>query len=266
MFIILFVARIETPSPLSRSSPSRKVSQIHLLWTQYLISDLNLKADKQHEGTEQFRRFRRQLHHTSFAKIYETTKPGMSKPIVRRCPDKHYRRTITDFASEICDYPDQVLTTSVVQGWCPKWVYFLSYCYACSDIELIRSPSRCFSDHGDLDQVSLLRRVQLVEAYVKAHSLKKLWDEYGILGDIVVRRHRDEFTIIYLNLPQPFTNDFPRADIYRMITPDLLHQVIKGAFKDHLVTWVCVYLEMTHGVARSQKVLDEMDRRYVDMK
>ena len=46
----------------------------------------------------------------------------MSRPKVRRCPDKHCRRTITGFASAICDYPDQVAHTSTVQGWCPKWV------------------------------------------------------------------------------------------------------------------------------------------------
>ena len=58
-------------------------------------------------------------------------------------------------------------------------------------------------------------------------------------------------------------NDFPRAGVYRIITPDLLHQVIKGAFKDHLVTWVCMYLEIEYGVAGSKIMLDEMDRRFV---
>ncbi|KAH7905400.1 hypothetical protein BJ138DRAFT_1138291 [Hygrophoropsis aurantiaca] len=37
---------------------------------------------------------------------------------------------------------------------------------------------------------------------------------------------------------RPFTEGFPHADIHELLAPDLLHQIIKGTFKDHLVTWV----------------------------
>jgi hypothetical protein len=63
--------------------------------------------------------------------------------------------------------------------------------------------------------------------------------------------------------PQPFTSDFPRGNIYQMISPDLLHQVIKGTFKDHLVTWICEYLVIQHGERRASVILDDIDRRYV---
>ncbi|KAG8215294.1 hypothetical protein J3R82DRAFT_8879 [Butyriboletus roseoflavus] len=49
-------------------------------------------------------------------------------------------------------------------------------------------------------------------------GLGQLWDEYDIVGELV-----------------PFTNDFPCADIYDLLALDLLHQIIKGAFKDHFV-------------------------------
>ncbi|KAF8167023.1 hypothetical protein K438DRAFT_1616201 [Mycena galopus ATCC 62051] len=36
-------------------------------------------------------------------------------------------------------------------------------------------------------------------------------------------------------LSKPFTADFPRADLHELILMDLLHQIIKGMFKDHTV-------------------------------
>ncbi|KAI6017643.1 hypothetical protein BKA83DRAFT_4003995, partial [Pisolithus microcarpus] len=58
----------------------------------------------------------------------------------------------------------------------------------------------------------------------------------------------------------PFTNDFLHTDIYELIAPDLLHQIIKGAFKDHLVEWVEKYLCLTHGDSRANEILDDIDR------
>jgi len=62
---------------------------------------------------------------------------------------------------------------------------------------------------------------------------------------------------------QPFTNDFPRADIHELLSPDILHQLIKGAFKDHLVTWVQEYLIVTHGKTRANEILDNIDHWYI---
>jgi hypothetical protein len=62
---------------------------------------------------------------------------------------------------------------------------------------------------------------------------------------------------------QPFTSDFPRGDIYEMISPDILHQLIKGTFKDHLVAWICEYLVIKHGERQAGIILDEIDRQYI---
>ncbi|KAL6310202.1 hypothetical protein BKA93DRAFT_814481 [Sparassis latifolia] len=59
----------------------------------------------------------------------------------------------------------------------------------------------------------------------------------------------------------PFTNDFPRADIHELLSPDLLHQLIKGTFKDHLVDWVEQYIHGKHPPARAKAILADIDRR-----
>jgi hypothetical protein len=67
---------------------------------------------------------------------------------------------------------------------------------------------------------------------------------------------------LIMTLSQPFTHDFPRAEIYELLSPDLLHQLIKGTFKDHLVKWVGEYLEITHGPALTSAIMADIDRRY----
>ena len=69
----------------------------------------------------------------------------------------------------------------------------------------------------------------------------------------------------YTTQLQPFTYDFPRADIHEILSPDLLHQLIKGTFKDHLVTWVGEYLVLEHGQARAKEIMDDIDRRYCSL-
>ncbi|KAG1901072.1 uncharacterized protein F5891DRAFT_1128178 [Suillus fuscotomentosus] len=82
------------------------------------------------------------------------------------------------------------------------------------------------------------------EELVSVGTYLELWDEFGVVADLV-----------------PFTNDFPRADICQLIAPNILHQLIKGTFKDHLVDWVHKYLLQTHGAHDAQHILDDIDHR-----
>ena len=67
------------------------------------------------------------------------------------------------------------------------------------------------------------------------------------------------FLLIHL---QPFTLDFLCANIYKMISPDLLYQIIKGTFKDYLVRWVCEYLVEEYGECKANDILNEIDWWY----
>jgi hypothetical protein len=68
-----------------------------------------------------FRKFRRQLLHSSLAKILESLKPGMTTPEVVRFPDGKFRRVIYGLGPYIADYPEQALLACIVQGWCPRY-------------------------------------------------------------------------------------------------------------------------------------------------
>jgi Plavaka transposase len=100
---------------------------------------------------------------------------------------------------------------------------------------------------------------------VEEFELGILWDEYGLVGDVIVCIHVFFFVLLYLltYAPQPFTNHFPRADIHELLSPDILHQLIKGAFKDHVVTWVNEYIKARHREKKANKILDDIDQRYI---
>ncbi|KAG1850415.1 hypothetical protein F4604DRAFT_1883666 [Suillus subluteus] len=146
------------------------------------------KTTKEHASDPKFRKFRHQLFQSSLAKILERLWPGMTKPEVMHFGDGHFWCIIYGLGPYIADYEEQVLLACIVQGWC----------------------ARCLGPHTNLDEPASERCHEHTEALVEEATLGDLWDEYGIVGDLV-----------------PFTNDFPRADIHELIAPDLLHQLIK---------------------------------------
>ena len=84
-------------------------------------------ATKTDSGSADFRRFRRQLFHASLATVFSSLKPGMTVPEIALCPDGHFRFIIWELGPYIADYPEQVLITCIVQGWCPRYVFPLSF-------------------------------------------------------------------------------------------------------------------------------------------
>ena len=85
----------------------------------YILTDGPL-ASREYANDEEFRKFRRQLYHTSLVKILRSITNAMTEYAVFRCPDGHFRRVIFGLGPFIGDYPEQVLVACIVQGWCPK--------------------------------------------------------------------------------------------------------------------------------------------------
>ncbi|KAF8954718.1 hypothetical protein BDZ97DRAFT_1908047 [Flammula alnicola] len=180
------------------------------------------KDDCKYDNDLNFCRFKRQLYHSSISAILSTLRPAMKTPAVYRCPDGHFRHIIFDLGPFIADYPEQVMLAGILQNWCP----------------------RCTSLPTDIDSSGGPRTNMLTDTLIASFDTATLRDEYGIDPQIV-----------------PFTRDFPRADIHELISSDLLHQAIKGTFKDHLVTWVGEYLEAVYETAEANHIMDEIDRR-----
>ncbi|KAF8465884.1 hypothetical protein DFH94DRAFT_796165 [Russula ochroleuca] len=123
-------------------------------------------------------------------------------------------------------YPEQVWLAAVVQGWCPK----------------------CDAKPDKLDAGRAhLQRKGKTKFLVNSWDAGTLWTDFSARADVV-----------------PFTNDFPRANIHELLSPDLLHQVIKGVFKDHFVEWVNDYLVESYGDMHGQEIIANIDHRYGD--
>ncbi|KDQ05491.1 hypothetical protein BOTBODRAFT_122748, partial [Botryobasidium botryosum FD-172 SS1] len=182
------------------------------------------KSNREDEKDPAFHQFRRQLFHTSLSYILEPLKCNMSRPLIACCPDGHFRRIIFGLGPYIADYPEQALLASIVNGWC----------------------ARCRAKYDDLEGIGEARTKVHCDRVSQAFDDDPdiLWHTYGIVLDV-----------------PPFTDDFPRADISELLAPDLLQQVIKGVFKDHLVEWIWNFLKLEHGEAQAERIMDDIDQR-----
>ncbi|KAG2099661.1 hypothetical protein BD769DRAFT_1631154 [Suillus cothurnatus] len=136
------------------------------------------------------------LFHSSLSFILKNLKPAMMKPEVAHFRDGHYWRVIYRLGPYIADYEEQVLLACILRNWCAK----------------------CLSCRRNLNEINICRSRSHTNALIKECDSGMLKSEYGLVGKLV-----------------PFTNNFPCADIHELLTPDILHQLIKGAYKDHLV-------------------------------
>lgn len=137
------------------------------------------------------------------------------------CADHHIRRVMPILAAYAADYPEQCLVAACMENRCPMGKV---------------SPDK----RGDHEPCTPRNREETLRL-LDAHRLGQLTAEM-----------KAQFKSLGLRaINEPFWKDLPHCDIFTCFTPDLLHQLHKGVFKDHLVKWCTTILGE-----------NELDRRF----
>ncbi|KAI6136006.1 hypothetical protein F5141DRAFT_1208383 [Pisolithus sp. B1] len=178
------------------------------------------KVAKKYTDDPMFQHFKEQLFHTAMTRIFSTLKDGMTVPQLMKCPDHHFCHVIFGINPYIADYPEQVPISRIIQNWC----------------------GQCLAFPNDLDGGGAAWMRQFTQALTEELPPGVAWDEWGVDASIL-----------------QFTDNFPHTDICQLLAPDILHQLIKGAFKDHLIEWVGRYLELEYGKASAKNQLANID-------
>ena len=119
------------------------------------------------------------------------------------CGDGLIRKFHLILAAYVADYPEQCLVACCMENRCPRCVT---------------------KPEGHGDYVESLERdpkttLDVLEEHQRGGDPVK-FDQYGIRA-------------VY----EPFWKNLPHSNIFQSFSPDLLHQLHKGVFKDHLVKW-----------------------------
>jgi len=147
------------------------------------------------------------LFHYCMSIIFKSMAEASKSGIDMVCADNHIRHIYPILAAYIADFPEQCLVAAVKECNCPICVI---------NPELRGEPSN--------DEIR------------DPKWMLKILHSWG------TPEEREEFINLGLRpVPEPFWADLPHTNIFTCFTPDLLHQLHKGVFKDHLVKW-CIQL------------------------
>jgi hypothetical protein len=138
--------------------------------------------------------------------MYELLKPledAGKNGVDMTCSDGYIRKVYPILAAYVADYPEQCLVCCTPGKRCPKGTV---------EYAELGHPHAC----QPRDRLKTLHAIQ--------EALKG--------------RFTEEFLNQGLQPINPFWRDLPHCDIFECITPDLLHQLHKGVFGDHLSKWL----------------------------
>lgn len=144
-----------------------------------------------------------ELFHTCMSALLEPLKVAGENGVEMLCADGWTRLCFPILASYVADHPEQCLVACCAENRCPK-------CVVPKD------------KRGDGPGPDTLRDVQ---------------STLDILAAVSQGLQPDKFTELGLRAVRPFWETLPRCNIFACFTPDILHQLHKGVFKDHTVKW-----------------------------
>jgi len=129
---------------------------------------------REHTSTDAFHKFKRQLFHSLLTRILSPLHPAMKVPELVLFGDDYYRRVIYALAAYIADYEEQVLLSCILHNWCAK----------------------CIAHRENLDEEALHRCREHSDVLIKEFEFRKLQEEYGITGDLVVSTYSLAFLLV----------------------------------------------------------------------
>ncbi|EIM79626.1 uncharacterized protein STEHIDRAFT_69183 [Stereum hirsutum FP-91666 SS1] len=161
------------------------------------------------------------LFHECMRKMLEPLMEAGKNGIRMTCSDGGIRRVFPILAAYIADHPEQCLITCIKESRCPR----------CT----VPADQRGSPVHSVLRDPE--KTLKTLDEQRKGYKPRAFVDE-GLQPVL------------------PFWSDLPYCDIFSCITPDILHQLHKGVFKDHIVSWA---------TAAMPGQADELDARYMSM-
>ncbi|KAG6848387.1 hypothetical protein H0H93_000646 [Arthromyces matolae] len=144
------------------------------------------------------------------------------------CADGFIRNIWPILASYVADYPEQCLVACCMENRCPKCPI----------------DPNCRGKH----QIEPGRTVQDTLFWLRRKAEGENDTAFKVLG------LRDVYP--------PFWSTLPHCDIFLSFTPDLLHQLHKGVFKDHVVKWCTEIIGKEEVDLRFRTMPDHPDLRH----
>jgi len=146
---------------------------------------IDLAPKKKYANDPTFQIFHHQLFYTSIACILSSLRPAMSMPEVVMCANGLYRHVVYGFSPYITDYPEQVLISGVVQGWCPRYSSTTALLKLLTLVFLWHCKCTLYKDNPETPGV--LRSKEHTDTIQEVIGLGDLWSLYGVVGKVVVR-------------------------------------------------------------------------------